>query len=105
MTNQRDFVLGVDLDGVCADFYGAARVKAAEWLDVRVESLTDEPTWGLPEWRLERKGSYRDFHRFLLDEGFFRTVPQIPGAAESLTRISESGVRIRIITHRLYISS
>ena len=29
------FVLGVDLDGVCADFIGGLRPIAAEWLDVK----------------------------------------------------------------------
>jgi 5'(3')-deoxyribonucleotidase len=105
MSSRRDFVLGVDLDGVCADFYGAGRVAAAHWLGVDVETLTPAPTWGLPEWNLACKGTYTDFHRHLLDGEFFRTMPQIPGATESLRRISEElEVRIRIITHRLYIS-
>ena len=102
---MRDFVLGVDLDGVCADFYGAGRAKAAEWLDVDVETLSPDPSWELPEWDLARRGTYTDFHQYLLEQEFFRTVPQIPGAADSLRDISDKmDVRIRIITHRLYIS-
>ncbi len=98
-------MLGVDLDGVCADFYGVGRLRAAEWLGVDVETLTDKPSWGLPEWGLDRKGGYTPFHRYLLRVGFFRDVPEIPGASETLRRISDTmDVRIRIITHRLYIS-
>ncbi|CAB4947018.1 unannotated protein [freshwater metagenome] len=32
----------------------------------------------------------------------FRTMPVIPGAAETLWRLSDAGVWIRLITHRLY---
>lgn len=34
------FILGVDLDGVCADFYVGIRPIAAEWLGVEETSLT-----------------------------------------------------------------
>ena len=44
------FVLGVDLDGTCADFYSALRPIAAEWLGVNPETLTDDVSWDLPEW-------------------------------------------------------
>jgi len=101
---EHDFVLGVDLDGVCVDFYGGIRPKAAEWLGVPEEELSVSPTYGLGEWNLERRGDYSEFHRHLLDEGFFRHAPEIPGAAAALKRISGMGVRIRIITHRLFIS-
>ena len=37
--NDAKFVLGVDLDGVVADFYTGLRVIAAEWLDVPIETL------------------------------------------------------------------
>ena len=34
----------------------------------------------------------------------FRTMPAMPGAAEALWRLSDAGVWIRIITHRLYVN-
>ncbi|HHE31099.1 MAG TPA: 5'-nucleotidase, partial [Chlorobaculum parvum] len=33
MPEQRNIVIGVDLDGVCADFYGRMRQIAAEWFE------------------------------------------------------------------------
>jgi hypothetical protein len=36
------FVLGVDLDGVVADFYGGLRVMAAEFLGVPIETLPEK---------------------------------------------------------------
>jgi len=34
----------------------------------------------------------------------FRTMPVMPGAAEALWRLSDAGVWIRIITHRLWVN-
>jgi hypothetical protein len=36
-----EFVFGVDLDGVCTDFYGAMRHLAAEWMGLPVDELTE----------------------------------------------------------------
>ena len=60
----RRFVLAVDLDGVVADFMKGLRPIAAEWLGVPLESLTEEVTYGFPEWKLERCGGYDALHRF-----------------------------------------
>ncbi len=97
-------VLGVDLDGVVADFYGGIRPIAAEWLGVSVESLTPTPSYGLDEWNLASMGDYEDLHRFAVAQrDLFRNLQPMPGAAPALRRLSQRGVRIRIITHRLYI--
>lgn len=99
------FVLGVDLDGVVADFYEGIRALAAEWLEVDVSSLTPEVSYGLPEWNIAAAlGGYKAFHRFAVTQrDLFRNLKPIPGAALSIRRLSVLGVRIRIITHRLYI--
>lgn len=101
---KNEFILGVDLDGVCADFYGAIRQIAAEWKGVPVESLTPEVTWGLPEWDLEPMGGYDSLHRFAVTQRkLFATLPPMPGVTSTLRRLSVNNVRIRIITHRLFI--
>lgn len=98
------FVLGVDLDGVVADFYGGLRHVASEWLDVPVDQLTTEVTYALPEWSLERAGGYEALHRFAVTQrNLFRTLEPMPGAPAALRRLSARGLRIRIITHRLFI--
>jgi 5'(3')-deoxyribonucleotidase len=98
------FVFGVDLDGVVADFYGGLRPIAAEWLGVPVESLTDEVTYGLPEWNLSTVGDYEDLHRFAVTQrNLFKHLEPIPGAPAALRRLSARNVRIRIVTHRLFI--
>src|ERR1051325_9883515 len=102
MADQR-FVLGVDLDGVVADFYGSLQAIAAEWLGVSEDRLTENVSYGLPEWNLRSKDEYEELHRFAVThKGLFRNLRPIKGAAATLRRLGYShDVRIRIITHRL----
>jgi 5'(3')-deoxyribonucleotidase len=102
--NPRQFVLGVDLDGVVANFYAGLLPIAAEWLGVPADSLPTEVSYGLTEWGLDAVGGYEDLHRFaVVQRELFRKLEPMPGAAAALRRISQRGVRIRIITHRLFI--
>jgi beta-phosphoglucomutase-like phosphatase (HAD superfamily) len=105
VTGDRQFVLGVDLDGVVADFARGLKPIAAEWLGVPEPGLTDEISYGFGEWGLERAGGYDALHRFAVKEReLFARLPPIPGAPAALRRLSAVGdIRIRIITHRLYI--
>jgi len=97
-------VLGIDLDGVCADFYARMREIAAEWFEVKVGSLSKNVTYGLPEWGITSDEQYQSLHRFAVTQReLFRTVPMISGARRVLRRLSNEGYRIRIITHRLFI--
>jgi 5'(3')-deoxyribonucleotidase len=102
---ERSFVFGVDLDGVVADFYGGLRPIAAEWLGVSLESLPDRVSWGLKEWGVdEAPGGYEALHKFaVMQREFFLKLPPTPRAPQVLRRLSKAGIRIRIITHRLFI--
>lgn len=102
---ERQFVLGVDLDGVVADFARGLKPIAAEWLGVRAETLTDDITYGFPEWDLDAAGGYDALHRFAVKEReLFANLPPVAGAPAALRRLDTiPEVRIRIITHRLYI--
>lgn len=101
----RQFVLGVDLDGVCADFYSGLRPIAAEWLGVEVASLTERVSWGLPEWGIDKApGGYEALHRFAVTQrDLFKVLPPMPGAPLALRKLSAANIRIRIITHRFFI--
>jgi 5'(3')-deoxyribonucleotidase len=97
-------VLGIDLDGVCADFYGRMREIAAEWFEVDIKTLTDKPSYGLDEWGIKTPSQYEQLHRFAVTQRqLFATSPPIAGARSTLRRLSDEGYRIRIITHRLFI--
>lgn len=103
--NQPRFVLGVDLDGVCADFYGGLRPIAAEWLGVSLEDLSVEVSHGLAEWQIDRApGGYQALHRFAVTQrNLFRQLKPVDRAAVTLRTLSSHDIRIRVITNRLFI--
>ena len=102
---ERRFVLGVDLDGVVADFCRGLKPIAAEWLGVEESQLTDEVTYNLPEWNLDPMGGYEPLHRFAVTQRqLFEKLQPVTGAPAALRRLSEARVRIRIITHRLFVN-
>lgn len=104
MAVENQFVLGVDLDGVVADFIRGMKPIAAEWLGVPEQQLTEELSYGFGEWGLDACGGYEALHRFAVKErDLFRSLPPIQGAPAVLRRLATREVRIRIITHRLYI--
>ena len=102
--DESSFILGVDLDGVVGDFYGAMRRIAASWLNKPLESLTTEVNFGLEEWGLAEYGGYERLHRFAVTErNLFRDMEPIKDAPAILRKISGRDIRIRIITHRLFL--
>lgn len=103
-SDSGQIVIGVDLDGVCADFYERMREVAAEWFEVDVSTLTPDVSYGLPEWGVKSAAQYESLHRFAVTQrDLFSTVKMIPGARRVLRKLSDDGYRIRIITHRLFI--
>ncbi|MDR1325412.1 MAG: 5'-nucleotidase [Treponema sp.] len=102
--DERSFILGVDLDGVVGDFYGAMRVIAAEWLNKPLSSLSDDVGYGLDEWGIADYGGYERLHRFAVTQrALFRDMKPIKDAPGVLRKLSNHGIRIRIITHRLFL--
>ena len=99
-----NLILGVDLDGVCADFYGRMREIAAEWFEKPIDDLPKEVSYGLPEWGVKTTEEYESLHRFAVTQReLFKTSSMIRGARKNLRLLSDEGARIRIITHRLFI--
>jgi 5'(3')-deoxyribonucleotidase len=97
-------ILGVDLPGVCANFYGKMREIAAEWFECHLANLTPDVSWGLREWGIASDEQYESLHRFAVTERrLFNEVLMIDGARRNLRRLSDEGARIRIITSRLTI--
>ncbi|MBW8482257.1 5' nucleotidase, NT5C type [Actinomadura parmotrematis] len=100
---ESHFIIGVDLDGVVADFYSYMRKVAAEWTGKDIDTLPTGVSWGLPEWGIG--GEYASLHHFAVTQReLFSRVDPMPGAALTLREFSKmEDVRIRIITHRLLI--
>lgn len=96
-----EFVLGVDLDGVCADYTAAFRDVVAAHRGIDPSSLTDEVSWDFREWGVDREQFLRLHRHAVQEQRMFRAMDEVPGVADALWRLSDAGVWIRIITHRL----
>jgi len=104
VSTSSGFILGVDLDGVCGDYTGALRAVVVERTGADPATLPLERSWDFSEWGLSVP-QFEQLHRAaVLEHRIFRTMPAMDGAAETLWRLSDAGVWIRIITHRLYVN-
>lgn len=69
-----------------------------------IESLPLERKWSFVEWGLDDEEFERLHQVAVVDHRMFRDMPVIDGVAEALWRLSDAGVWIRIISHRLYVN-
>jgi 5'(3')-deoxyribonucleotidase len=103
LADAGQFILGVDLDGVVGDYTRRFRDIVAERRGVAPATLPLERSWNFGEWGFE-PGEFEEYHRLaVMEHDMFRTMDLIDGAADALWRLSDAGVWIRIITHRLYV--
>jgi 5'-nucleotidase len=103
--SDRGFILGVDLDGVCGDYTAAFRAVVAADRGVEPDTLGDARSWDFAEWGVDGPDEFDRLHRkAVLDHRMFRDMPPMEGVAETLWRLSDAGVWIRIITHRLCVN-
>jgi 5'(3')-deoxyribonucleotidase len=100
---ERQFILGVDLDGVVANHTARFREIMAELRGVPEDTMPMERSWDFHEWGFGPE-DYAHYHRIaVMEHDMFRTMAVIEGAADVLWRLSDAGIWIRIITHRLYV--
>lgn len=98
------FIFGVDLDGVCGDYTLAFREVVAEEFGVTPESLPLERSWDFNEWGLTPTTFEALHQKAVLEKRIFRDMAVMEGCADALWRLSDAGVWIRIVTHRLYVN-
>ena len=99
-----EFVLAVDLDGVCAQHTEAFRRVVARERKVSEDTLPLLRSWSFSEWGFG-EGDFEEMHRLaVLEYRMFRDIEPMEGCSEALWRLSDAGVWIRIVTHRLYTS-
>jgi 5'-nucleotidase len=98
-------VLGVDLDGVCAVYEDAFRRSVARQLGREPEELPPQRVLDqFSEWGL-RPDEFAELHRTaVVEDRMFRTMAPMPGVSDALWELSDLGVWIRIITHRLCVN-
>ena len=99
-----EFVLAVDLDGVCAQHTEAFRTIVARERNVNEDTLPLVRSWSFAEWGFG-PGDFEELHRVAVTEyRMFRDIEPMAGCSEALWRLSDAGVWIRLVTHRLYTS-
>ena len=97
-------MLGVDLDGVCADYSAGFREVVAADRGIDPDDLPMPTRWGFHHWGLDDT-DYARLHKLAVtDKRMLRHLPAIEGCADALWRLSDLGAWIRIITHRLYVN-
>ena len=63
-----------------------------------------ERSWDFREWGFAPDEYDRMHHLAVTQYDMIRTMPVILGAADALWRLSDAGIWLRIITHRLYVN-
>lgn len=101
-----EFVLGVDLDGVVADYESGFRRACRQLTGLPEDRFPPASSWSFVEsgWPFASEREFFAAHRAAVDGGLFRDLAPVPGASEALWRLSDAGVRIRVITHRLVVN-
>ena len=99
---EHRFTLGLDLDGVTADYDSEMRSFSAGFTGRPASSFPPPVTWGMVArgW-FPTEEAFLDTHAAAVADGFFGRMRALPGASGGLHRLSDAGVRIRVITHRL----
>jgi 5'-nucleotidase len=102
MPTAAPIVLGVDLDGVCADYEGAFRASVARQLDRDPATLPPQTIMdAYSQWGLSFEEFEEAHRRAVVEDRMFRHMEPLDGVSEALWELSDAGVWIRIITHRL----
>lgn len=95
-------ILGLDLDGVVADWEGGFRKYVAAKRGVDPLTLAPATSWSFVDngW-FKSESEFQVEYAAALRSGLLRKLGAYPGASRSLWALSDAGVHIRIITHRL----
>lgn len=97
-------MFGVDLDGVCANYTEAFRQFVAVAKGVNPRDIPDPICYDFvddPAWPIASREEYQELHGDAVRSGIFGRAPMIDGASEALWELSDAGIYVRIITHRL----
>lgn len=102
----RPFVIGVDCDGVLADYFkGFAEYVAGYYglskslPPVSAYDFSSDPAWteAIPDYT-----TFQRLHNQAVRAGLFASLEPIEGASKALWELSDAGLYVRIITHRLH---
>jgi len=101
------FVLGVDLDGVVGDYEEAFRHVVAAELGIDPSEIPQQDHFSFSEsqWPIDSGSQFDELHRIAVAKyRMLANMDVFPGASDVLWRLSDAGVYIRVITHRLCVN-
>ncbi len=96
-------VIGVDLDGVCGQYYDALRRYVAAQHGIpeeEIENIYPDPTtYDMIEWP-DFEYNFIKYHADAVENGIFANMKPVPGASHYLWKLNEEGYHLRVITSR-----
>lgn len=97
--------LNLDLDSTVFDYVAGFRAFLVEQHGVDPDELPTPAHWDLAEaWDLDRLGGFDLLHSQAIEHGMLATLPLVAEEAiDELWLLSEAGVRIRVLTARLFL--
>jgi 5'-nucleotidase len=97
------FTLCADLDQVCGDYLDGVRHFFARDLGVAPASLPEPKFWDFTKcgWGIKSLEHFTELHLNAVRRGLFRSLKPMDGVSRNLHKLSDEGVHIRILTHRL----
>lgn len=100
-----EFIFGVDVDNVCADYDDAYRNETAKALGVDASTLGPVTDWDYSKisWGIRDRAHFEEIHFQGVRDGMFAKMNVIDGCREALQELSDAGIHNRIITHRLFM--
>jgi|SaaInlStandDraft_1057018.scaffolds.fasta_scaffold16379_6 5'-nucleotidase len=104
MSDLNPFILCIDLDGPVAEYTKAIRQATAERTGVPVEQIGPQTAWEFYKsegWPISNREEYMQIHNQAVDDGMFRSMKVVEGASDALWELSEEGIHVRVVTHRL----
>ena len=97
----KGLIVGLDLDGVCADYIAAMRQVTADSLGVASADLPEKRSWGFEDWGIAHE-QWKVLHREAVNERrVFRDADMITGADTAVRCLHDAGAVVRVITNRL----
>lgn len=108
MGNDDLFVLCVDLDGVVADYEKGFKHIVALENGLNEDDLGPQTSWDFSgcNWGIRDREHYLALHtKAVVEHRMFANMPAIEGASDALWRLSDAGVWVRIVTHRLVVKN
>lgn len=101
-TNQ-PFILGLDLDGVCANYTAglAEYVSREKGIDPDLLPEPEHYSYFESGWPFTSEDDYRACHGRAVEQGLFRWVRPMPGLKDAVDELHDNNVHVFIVTHRL----